>query len=258
MISVESVTKQFGSLTAVNRVSFKLERDEIAGFVGPNGAGKSTVLKMLSTYLYPTSGKLFVDGLDVVKQPLAVRRKVGYLAGDTPLYREMRTDRFLEFMGKAHGLTGGRLKKQLEWVVDACSLETALPKRVKECSSGFRKRIGLAAALIHDPEVILLDEPTHGLDPLQILSFRDLLGRLRAGRVIFMSSHIISEVATICDRLLMIHDGHLLANGTLESIRKQEKLGEADLEDLFLHLVRKYESSKPSSKDAHDGQNPRP
>ena len=257
MVSVESITKKFGSLTAVNRVSFKLGRDEIVGFVGPNGAGKSTLLKMLSTYLYPTSGKLYVDGLDVMKQPLAVRRKVGYLAGDTPLYQEMRTDRFLEFIGKAHGLTGGRLKERLRWVVDACGLELALPKRVKECSTGYRKRIGLGAALIHDPEVILLDEPTHGLDPLQILSFRDLLKRLRAGRVIFLSSHIISEVATICDRLLVIHEGHLLADGTLESIRRQEELGGADLEDLFLHLVRKHESSKTSSKNAHDGQKPR-
>ena len=257
MVSVESITKQFGSLTAVNRVSFKLARDEIVGFVGPNGAGKSTLLKMLSTYLYPTSGKLYVDGLDVVKQPLAVRRKVGYLAGDTPLYQEMRTDRFLEFIGKAHGLTGGRLKDRLRWVVDTCALEPALPKRVKECSTGYRKRIGLGAALIHDPEVILLDEPTHGLDPLQILSFRDLLKRLRAGRVIFLSSHIISEVATICDRLLIIHDGHLLADGTVETICKQEELDEADLEDLFLHLVRKYESSKTSLRDAHDGQKPR-
>ncbi len=257
MVSVESVTKQFGSLTAVNRVSFKLGRDEIVGFVGPNGAGKSTLLKMLSTYLYPNSGKLYVDGLDVVKQPLAVRRKVGYLAGDTPLYQEMRTDRFLAFIGKAHGLTGGRLKERLQWVVDACGLERALPKRVKECSSGYRKRIGLGAALIHDPEVILLDEPTHGLDPLQVLSFRDLLKRLRAGRVIFLSSHIISEVATICDRLLIIHDGHLLADGTVETIRRQEELDGADLEDLFLHLVRKYESAKTSSRDAHDGQKSR-
>ncbi len=257
MISVESVTKRFESLTAVNNVSFKLARDEIIGFVGPNGAGKSTLLKMLSTYLYPTSGKLSVDGLDVVKQPLAVRRKVGYLAGDTPLYQEMRTDRFLEFVGKAHGLSRGRLKERLQWIVDACGLERALPKRVKECSSGYRKRIGLGAALIHDPEVILLDEPTHGLDPLQILAFRDLLKRLRAGRVILLSSHIISEVATICDRLLMIHDGNLLADGTLETICRQEKLEDGNLEELFLHLVRKYESAKTSSKNSHDGQEPR-
>ena len=253
MISVESVTKRFGSLTAVNRVSFKLARDEIVGFVGPNGAGKSTLLKMLSTYLYPTSGKLFVDGLDVVKQPLAVRRKVGYLAGDTPLYQEMRTDRFLEFVGKAHGLTRGRLTERIRWVVDACGLELALSKRVKECSSGYRKRLGLGAALIHDPEVILLDEPTHGLDPLQVLAFRDLLKRLRAGRVILLSSHIISEVATICDRLLMIHEGNLLADGTLETICRQEDLDEPNLEELFLHLLRKYESSRTSSKNSHDG-----
>ncbi len=250
MISVESVTRRFGSLTAVKQVSFELQRGELVGFVGPNGAGKSTLLKMLATFLYPTAGRISIDGLDVVNDSLAVRRKVGYLPGDTPLYQEMRTDRFLEFIGRARGLSGSRLKERLEWVVGACGLEQVLPQRVKECSTGYRKRIGLGAALIHDPEVILLDEPTHGLDPLQVVSFRALLEQLRPGRVILLSSHIISEVAAICDRLLIIHDGNLLADGTLETIRDSKGVEGDDLEELFMNLIRGYESRRDG---AHDG-----
>jgi ABC-2 type transport system ATP-binding protein len=242
MISVESVTKRFGRITAVDNVSLSLGRDEIVGFVGPNGAGKSTLLKMLATYLYPTSGRLSVDGVDVVARPLEARRRIGYLSGDTPLYQEMRADRFLAFIGRAQGLRGSALKQRLEWVVDACGLEEALAKRVKECSTGYRKRLGLAAALVHDPGVILLDEPTHGLDPLQVVSFRELLKRLRPGRTILLSSHVISEVASLCDRLLIIHRGVLLGAGKMQELCKREELAENDLEGLFLRLVRKHEA----------------
>lgn len=250
MISVESVTRRFGSLTAVKQVSFELQRGELVGFVGPNGAGKSTLLKMLATFLYPTAGRISIDGLDVVNDSLAVRRMVGYLPGDTPLYQEMRTDRFLEFIGRAHGLGGSQLRERLEWVVGACGLERVLLQRVRECSTGYRKRIGLGAALIHDPRVILLDEPTHGLDPLQVVSFRALLEQLRPGRVILLSSHIISEVAAICDRLLIIHQGTLLADGTLETIRESTGVQGDGLEELFMNLIRGYESRRDG---AHDG-----
>ncbi len=238
-VEVDSVVKRYGPLKAVDGVSFALRRDEIAGFVGPNGAGKSTVLRMLATYVLPTSGRLSVSGIDVVRQPLEVRRRVGYLPGDTPLYHEMRADRFLAFVGRAHGLDGARLADRLEWTIDACALKDALPKRIKECSTGFRKRIGLAASLIHDPDVILLDEPTHGLDPLQVLAFRDLLASLRAGRTILLSSHVISEIAAVSDRLLVIHDGRLLADGKLEKLCREEGIRTNDLEALFVSLVRK-------------------
>lgn len=248
MITVESVTKRFGSLTAVNEVSFSLKRGELVGFVGPNGAGKSTLLKMLATYLYPTSGRLLVNGIDASRQPLEVRRGIGYLAGDTPLYHEMRTDRFLVFLAKAHGYSGAKLQERLAWVVEACGLRDALQKRIKECSTGYRKRIGLAGALIHDPEVIILDEPTHGLDPLQVVTFRDLLQRLKPGRTILLSSHIIAEVAHIADRLLIIHSGHLLADGTLKELCTREGLEENDLEGLFLKLVERHEAGTRESR----------
>lgn len=239
MITAESVTKRFGELTAVKAASFSLGVDEIVGFVGPNGAGKSTMLKMLATFFHPTSGRVLVDGIDAVKEPLAVRRRIGYLPGDTPLYQEMRVDRFLGFIARVRGLRGQRLKERLEWVIENCGVAPALAKKVKECSTGFRKRIGLAAALVHDPRIILLDEPTHGLDPLQVLSFRELLRGLRPGRTILLSSHVISEVAAICDRVLMIHEGSLLADGHLKTLCQSEGLPEEDLEGLFIRLVEK-------------------
>jgi ABC-2 type transport system ATP-binding protein len=242
MITVESVTKRFGTLVAVDSVSFALGREQIVGFVGPNGAGKSTLLKIISTFLYPTAGRVIVDGVDGTKRPLDVRRRIGYLGGDTPLYKDMRTDRFLSFVAAAHGLRGRAFEGRLGWVTSACGIGAALPKRIKECSTGYRKRIGLAAALIHDPPVIILDEPTHGLDPLQVVAFRDLLRRLRPNRTILLSSHIISEVSQVADRFLLINEGKLLADGRPDEIAVREGLAGADLETLFLHLVRRRTS----------------
>ncbi len=256
MITVDSVSKSFGSFTAVDKVSFSLEKDQIVGFVGPNGAGKSTLMRMLATYLHPTGGSMQVCGLDVAKDALAVRQRVGYLPGDTPLYKEMQVDRLLHFVGQAHGLSGKHLKDRMQWVVEACSLTTVLKKRVKECSTGFRKRIGLATALIHDPAVILLDEPTHGLDPLQVVALRELLMSLRKGRTILLSSHIISEVDAISDRLLIIHQGKLLADGVIEDLCKAEGLANHDMEGLFLCLVSKYERGEwsPEKPNSNNGQ----
>src|SRR5262249_39699815 len=155
---------------------------EIVGFLGPNGAGKSTVLKMISTWLSPSSGKITVAGADVVTEPLAVRRSLGYLTEHNALYDGMRVRRFLEFMGKMRGLTGRRLREGFDGVVESCALGAVVEKRVDECSKGYRQRIGVAQALIHDPKVIVLDEPTHGLDPLQVVAFRDFIQSLRKGR----------------------------------------------------------------------------
>ena len=181
MIRVESATRRYGFLTAVDEVSFAVDQGEIVGFVGPNGAGKSTMLKMLSTFIHPTAGTISIDGLDVVEHPLAVRRRIGYLSGDTPLYQEMRVDKFLRFIARARGLEGDALQQGLARAVALCGLEDVLTQRVKECSTGFRQRIGLATAMVHDPPVLLLDEPTHGFDPLQVLAFRDTLRTLSPG-----------------------------------------------------------------------------
>lgn len=241
MIQVESVTKRYGPLTAVDEVSFVVRRGELVGFVGPNGAGKSTVLKMLSTFIYPTAGRLAIDGLDVVAHPLAVRRRIGYLPGDTPLYPEMRVDRFLVFVGQAHGLRGQVLKQGLERVVEQFGLGPVLQQRISQCSTGFRQRIGLAAALIHDPPVLLLDEPTHGFDPLQVLAFRQWLRTLSPGRAILFSTHIIADVEAVSDRVLIIHQGRLLGDGPVAALAAAAGIPGASLESVFAQLVRAWE-----------------
>ena len=241
MITVENVTKNYGQLTAVDNVSFTIDRNEIVGFVGPNGAGKSTMLKMLSTYIYPTAGTISVAGADVVTKPLAVRRNIGYLAGDTPLYREMQVDEFLRFIAKARGLAGSELTTHYERTVDLCGIGSVLAQRIAQCSTGFRQRIGLASALIHDPPVLLLDEPTHGFDPLQVIAFREMLGNLKAGRAILFSTHIVPDVEAISDRVLIIHQGKLLGDGTIVELGSESGMPGATLEEIFAYRVRTSE-----------------
>lgn len=239
MIQVENVTKKYGAVTAVDGVSFKLETSQITGFLGPNGAGKSTLLKMISTWLIPTAGRITVDGFDTQKEPLAVRRSLGYLPEHNALYDGMRVDRFLVFIAQAHGLSGARMKERIEWAVNACSIQPVLTKRCFQCSKGNRQRVGLAAALLHDPKVILLDEPTHGLDPLQVVKFREFLMQLREGRTIFFSSHILSEVLGISERVIVIQHGKLIHDGPVTELEKQARERKSDVETIILDTVRK-------------------
>jgi ABC-2 type transport system ATP-binding protein len=238
MIRVSALRKEFGTTIAVNNVSFELQPNEIVGFVGPNGSGKTTTLRMIATSLYPTSGDILVDNLDVKTNSLEVRARLGYLPGDTPLYGEMHPFEYLDFIAQAHGLSQEEREERLLWTVKACNIESVEHKRIKECSTGYRKRIGLAAALIHDPKVLLLDEPTHGLDPLQILSWRELLLTLRSGRTIMLSSHVISDIAAICDRLLVIYNGALLADKKLDELRATVGTSSDQLENWIINLMR--------------------
>jgi len=238
LIRVENVTKRYGETLAVDAVSFTVNSGEIVGFLGPNGAGKSTVLKMISTWLPPDSGRIEVAGHDVVKEPLEVRRALGYLPEHNALYDGMRVDRFLRFVGRARGLDGAKLAERLAWVVDKCSLQAVVAKRVNQCSKGYRQRIGVAGSLIHDPPVIVLDEPTHGLDPLQVVAFRDFLRGLRADRATLFSSHIVSEVAAISDRILVINHGRLLANAPTAELEAKAKASGRDVEGVVLEIVR--------------------
>ena len=238
MIVVENVTKRYGAFTAVDNVSFTIGPGEIVGFLGPNGAGKSTVLKMLCTWIRPTAGKITIDGHDVVGDPLAVRRSLGYLTEHNALYENMRVDKLLNFVGKLRGLSGKTLNDRRDWVVDQCTLDEVLHKQVQECSKGFRQRIGVAAALIHDPRVILLDEPTHGLDPLQVVAFREFIRSLSKGRAILFSSHNLAEVASISERLLVINQGRLLEDAPLDELRRRSAAKGQELEHTVLDIVR--------------------
>jgi len=241
MIKVDSVSKNYGPIVAVDGISFEVNQGEIVGFVGPNGAGKSTTLKMLATYIFPTQGTIEIHGQDVTKNPLEVRRQIGYLSGDTPLYQNMRVDQFIAFVGKVRGLSGTVLKKQFDWVIEKLELKEVLLKRVNQCSTGFRQRIGLSIALIHDPDIIILDEPTHGFDPLQVLAFRNLLKELVPGRAILFSSHIISEVEAISNRIVLINQGRFLGVGTVKELAGQIGKSSATLEEIFIKLVHRSE-----------------
>ncbi len=238
MIRVDHVTKRFGAVTAVDDVAFSIERGQIVGFLGPNGAGKSTLLKMMCTWLPPTSGTITIDGHDVVKDPLRVRECLGYLPEHNPLYEGMRVRKFFAFVGAMRGLAGAHFRERLDWVVANCSLEPVLGKWIRECSKGFRQRIGLAAALLHDPPVILLDEPTHGLDPLQVVAFRDFISSLRKDRAILFSSHILAEVVGISERLLVIQHGRLLLDDTVASVQGRAVTKKTSVEESLLQLVK--------------------
>ncbi|MBK33941.1 MAG: multidrug ABC transporter ATP-binding protein [Gemmatimonadetes bacterium] len=241
-IELESVSKYFRDFCAVDDVSFGVDREEIVGFVGPNGAGKSTCLKMLATYLTPTRGKVAVEGLDSVESSLGVRRRIGYLSGDTPLYAQMRVDRLVRFVAEARGLEGGDLRTGIERVVEVCGIEPVMTKRVSACSTGFRQRVGLATALVHDPAVLILDEPTHGFDPIQVLAFRETLEGLKAGRAILFSSHIIQEVSALSDRIVIINEGRILADGPPGELAKEAGRETTEMDEVFAHFVR----SQPS------------
>ncbi|MBI4881056.1 MAG: ABC transporter ATP-binding protein [Planctomycetes bacterium] len=238
MIHVENVTKRFGAVTAVDSVSFAIGEGEVVGFLGKNGAGKSTLLKMLCTWLLPTRGRITIAGHDAAREPLAVRQAIGYLPEHNALYEGMKVDRFLRFAGRLRGLDGARYAERRDWVVERCGLEAVLSRWIHQCSKGYRQRIGVAAALLHDPPVLILDEPTHGLDALQVAAFRQFIDGLRAGRAILFSSHVLAEVTSISQRLLIINDGVLLADTPVATLRAQATARGVDLEEALLDMVR--------------------
>ncbi len=220
MIEVRGVSKSFGTTVALDDVSFRLDRGEILGFLGPNGAGKSTTMKIITTFLAPNQGRITVDGIDVLEQPLDVRRRIGYLPEIVPLYQDMNVQEYLTFVGQARGLSSGQLRKRLDWCVEACGLVTEYKKNIGELSKGFKQRTGLAQALIHDPEILILDEPTSGLDPLQILGIRDLIKSLAGEKTIIFSTHILQEVSPVTDRVVIINEGRIIADGNIGDLSR--------------------------------------
>jgi ABC-2 type transport system ATP-binding protein len=238
MIQVDQVTKRYGPTLAVDRVSFEVKEGEVVGFLGPNGAGKSTLLKMMCTWLPPTGGTIRIAGHDVRTEPLAVRRSIGYLPEHNPLYETMRVDRFLAFVAQMRGLPAKRFAERRAWVVEQCKIEEILTKRIQQCSKGFRQRLGLAAAILHDPPVVLLDEPTHGLDPLQVAAFLKFIRGLAKNHAILFSSHVLAEVVNVSDRLIAINDGRLLIDEAVSKLRTRAEESGRSIEDLILDEVR--------------------
>ena len=218
MISVKGVSKNFGGVKAVDNVSFEVRKGEILGFLGPNGAGKTTTMRILTCFLPPTEGTASVAGHDIFEEPLAVKRRIGYLPEIPPLYPEMTVIDYLNFVARIKGLVGPRIKDRVENVVATCAVSDVREQLIGRLSKGYRQRVGLAQALIHDPEVLILDEPTAGLDPKQIIETRDLIKGLAGQHTIILSTHILPEVSMTCERVVIINKGRVVAEDTPEAL----------------------------------------
>ena len=214
MIEVKNLTKRFGRFCAVDNLSFTVEPGEIVGFLGPNGAGKTTTMRILSGYKVATAGTVTIAGFDILRDALKVRQHVGYLPESVPLYAEMRVKEYLRYRGLLKGLNGKLLRQRLDEVTEACGLKDVERKLIGRLSKGFRQRVGLADTLIADPDVVILDEPMIGLDPNQIRMIRELIRGLRGNHSVLLSSHILTEIESICDRVLIIDRGRIVASDT--------------------------------------------
>jgi len=237
MIRVEGVSKSYGATRAVQGVSFAIRPGEIVGFLGPNGAGKSTLLRMLSTYLEPDEGRIAIGGIDTARDPLGARLRLGYLPEHNPLFDGMRVRECLDFLARVRGLEREERRERIALASSRLGLTPVLERRVRECSKGFRQRIGLAGALLADPPVLLLDEPTHGLDPLQVLALREFLHSISPGRAILFSSHILAEVAAISSRILLLHEGRLLLDEPTAQLQQQAAAEGLDLERWIVNCI---------------------
>ncbi len=221
MIKTENLTKYYGTFPAIQDVTFSAERGEILGFLGPNAAGKTTTMRILTCFFPPTSGNATVAGYDVFADSLEVRKRIGYMPETVPLYLEMTAASYLNFVGEVKGLRGRELKTQVGKVIEECGLQQVQNRIIRHLSKGFRQRVGIAQALLHDPEVLILDEPTIGLDPKQIIEIRDLIKSLGGERTIILSTHILPEASMTCERVVIINEGRIVAQGTPESLDAQ-------------------------------------
>jgi len=223
MIALENVTRQYGSAVALKGISFEIPRGQIVGFLGPNGAGKTTTMKIITGFISPTSGTVTIDGQDVLEHSLEIRRKIGYLPENAPVYQEMRVDEYLTFVGRVRGIAGSQLGARKAEVIRLTGLEKVVHSDIHTLSKGYRQRVGLAQALIHDPQILILDEPTSGLDPNQIVEIRDVIKRIGAEKTVMLSTHILSEVEATTDRVIIISGGQIVADGTTADLQARQK-----------------------------------
>ena len=225
MIQVENLTKDYGPVRAVDRVSFNVRKGEVLGFLGPNGAGKSTTMKILTCFLAPTGGTARVAGLDVFEQSLQVRQRIGYLPEDTPIYRDMTVREYLEFCAEVRGMSKDKSEARIKEIGGRCGLGDHAGRLVGELSKGYRQRLGLAQAMLHDPDILILDEPTSGLDPNQIVEIRGLIKEVGKEKTVILSTHILPEVQATCSRVIIISKGQVVADGTPDDLRARERGG---------------------------------
>jgi ABC-2 type transport system ATP-binding protein len=223
MITVKELTKRYARNTAVDHISFEIQKGQIVGFLGPNGAGKTTTMRMLTCFLPPTAGSATVAGFDVLEEPMEVKKRIGYLPETPPLYPEMMTGEYLAFVGSLKGLRGAELKQRIDYVSERCAIADVRNKQLGKLSKGYRQRVGLAQAIIHNPDVLILDEPTSGLDPKQINETRDLIKSLAGDHTIILSTHILSEVEQICQQVIIISKGKLVATDTVDNLQGRSR-----------------------------------
>jgi ABC-2 type transport system ATP-binding protein len=232
MIEVKNLTKSYGNFVAVKGISFKAESGSILGFLGPNGAGKTTTMRIITGFMPATAGTVLIDGLDIFNNSLEARAKIGYLPESPPLYTDMRVEAYLRFVAKLRGVGRGKVDQALEHVLEVCGLADMSHRICGQLSKGYRQRVGLAQALIHDPPVLVLDEPTIGLDPRQIHEIRGLIHELAGNRTVVLSTHILPEVSQICDKVVIIADGQVVLQEYLAKLPAG-----TSLEDVFLHAI---------------------
>jgi ABC-2 type transport system ATP-binding protein len=227
MIKVEALTKKYARTIAVDQISFEVAKGQIVGFLGPNGAGKTTTMRMLTCFLPPSAGTATVAGFDVLEQPLEVKKRIGYLPETPPIYLEMETAEYLKFVGKLKGLSGADLQKRVDHVCDRCAVADVKKKLLGKLSKGYRQRVGLAQAIIHNPDVLILDEPTAGLDPKQINETRDLIKSLAGDHTIILSTHILPEVEQTCEQVIIINQGKLVATDSVRNLQARARGAES-------------------------------
>ncbi|MFA7169618.1 MAG: ATP-binding cassette domain-containing protein [Candidatus Paceibacterota bacterium] len=223
MIKVENLTKKYGDFVALRDASFELKEGEVVGLLGPNGAGKTTLLRILVSFLKPTSGEVEIEGMDI-KKPLLeqkIKSKIGYLPEQAPLYEDMLVSEYLEFIGKMQGVSSDEIEKKVNEVIGKCGLKEKRNAEISTLSKGYRQRVGIAQALIHNPKIVILDEPTTGLDPNQRIEIRDLIKEIGKERTVILSSHILSEVQSTCSRVIIINRGKIVADGNPEELEKE-------------------------------------
>src|SRR5579864_3591930 len=219
MIKVEGLTKRYARAVAVDNISFEVEKGQIVGFLGPNGAGKTTTMRVLTCFLPPTKGSASVAGFDVLEQPFEVKKRIGYLPETPPLYPEMEVKEYVTFVGKLKGVPKADLAKRVDQVIERCAIGDVQTKLIGKLSKGYRQRVGLAQAIIHNPDVLILDEPTAGLDPKQINETRDLIKSLAGDHTIILSTHILPEVEQTCQQVIIISKGKLVATDTVDNLQ---------------------------------------
>jgi ABC-2 type transport system ATP-binding protein len=235
MIKVSELRRSFGPVVAVDEISFEAQRGEVLGLLGPNGAGKTTAMRMLACFIKPDSGTASVCGYDILSQPVEVRRSLGYLAENSPAYGEMTVGGFLDFICDARGIDGGKRKRALDRIVPMCSIDSVYHQSVETLSKGYVRRVGLAQALIHDPEVLILDEPTDGLDPNQKHEVRTLISKMAKDKCIIISTHILEEVEAVCSRAIIISEGRILVDSTPQNLKQEHQ---CSLDEVFRKITK--------------------